>query len=162
MKRLAQMTPTDIDYKTFDGMHCRCLWTSLTDTWQCPSCKRTKREIMRWGKRRGSNRTTYGPIGWKGVVVHHHDHGQRWSWSTIICGDCNAVDGFVKSKLRLPTDWSYTAQEIGQFAKMKINGAYESINYDIAKDIFDRANRANNGKNTYRNNEDFNACGDWA
>jgi hypothetical protein len=129
--------PTDSEYLSFDGMHCRLLWKELSQEWRCPSCSRTKRELMRWGRRCGSNARIYGPIGWMIALHRHHDHGQRWHREVIICGGCNTADGTAKRELRLPDDWSFTAEEIGRFVTASPNGGMSHIDLNIAKAIYD-------------------------
>lgn len=71
--------PTDSEYANFDGMHCSDLWRTLSNDWRCHSCRRSKRELMRWGTREGSHARLYGPVGWKIGLHRHHDYGKRWS-----------------------------------------------------------------------------------
>src|SRR5262249_12072335 len=98
--------PTDAEYNAYDGMHCYSLWRSLPEEWRCPSCGRSKREILQWGERKGSNAAKYGRIGWKAGLHLHHDHapcdgsdflGEHGRFpATIICGACNTADARAK------------------------------------------------------------------
>ena len=74
MSKVRYRQPTDAEYRGYDGMHCRWMWRALPDDWRCPCCRRTKRGLMCWGRRKGSNAVRYGPIGWKTAIVKHHDH----------------------------------------------------------------------------------------
>jgi hypothetical protein len=64
--------PTDAEYAAYDGMHCRTLWRETPESWRCPACGRSKRQILIWGKRVGSNAANYGPIGFKAGLHKHH------------------------------------------------------------------------------------------
>lgn len=135
-------TPTIEDYEKYDGMHCNRLWPTLSDEWRCPCCGRTKFELLRWGKRVGSNAVIYGEVGWMAALHKHHNHGYqiRWSDQVLICGSCNNVDGTAKRVLHLPEHWSFSASEISQFVKTPPHGK-AVIDYTKAEDIYN--NRAN-------------------
>jgi len=73
--------PSDHEYLEYDGAHCTVIWKSLNDNWKCPSCKRTKREIMRWTKRSSSGRTFWG---WIAGFTEHHDHSDCLRFNNTI------------------------------------------------------------------------------
>jgi hypothetical protein len=122
--------PTREDYLAYDGAHCKALWASVTESWRCPGCHRSKFEILRWTRRTphslAADRTPYWD--WLGVLHRHHDHGAepyvlgvgsvpvtpRFP-ETIMCDECNGADGRAKRQLGLPADWSFSPGEIERF-----------------------------------------------
>ena len=128
--------PTELEYLAFDGMHCSVIWADTPRHWRCPSCRRSKLELMRWGKRTGNNAHAYGPVGWKAALHRHHDHGDRWTGEIVICGDCNSADGTAKRLLQLPRQWSFRADEIGQFVTVVPNGGIAKIDLEVALAIY--------------------------
>ncbi len=128
--------PSEAEYSAFDGGRFRKTWFSLSPEWRCPVCGRSKKELMRWGRRKGINGVLYGFEGWRCSFHVHHDHGDRWKERVLICGDCNAADGMAKRLLKLPSEWSFSADELREFVKCEPNGTIESIDLDIAMDIF--------------------------
>ena len=130
--------PTDAEYEAYDGMHCWQLWRQTSDAWRCPVCDRTKRQIMRWGKRVGSNARIYGPVGWKCGLHSHHDHGTRWRGSVLICGGCNSADGAAKRMLGVAYEFSFSVDELARFVTAKINGPCV-IDYEVARRVLRRA-----------------------
>jgi len=143
-------TPTDADYASFDGMHCGGLWASLSHTWACPSCGRTKRQLMRWGEIGGETmRKMYGPINWKINMARHYDEGRRGFGDTVLCGECRWAQNSVKTKFSLPQLWNFSPAEIGSFTKTIVNGAIEKIDYEKAHSIYlDESRRRNQGLNS--------------
>jgi ssDNA-binding Zn-finger/Zn-ribbon topoisomerase 1 len=150
--------PTREDYEAFDGAHCDKLWRELGEGWRCPACDRTKFEVMRWTRRR--RRTNSGPnapyihfMGWLAAFHRHHDHQGdfdrgimlegEWIHSpsrrfeeTVICDQCNTVDGFVKRRLGLPADWSYSPEEIRRFVTATPHGNHV-VDFVEARRIYD-------------------------
>jgi hypothetical protein len=98
--------PTDTEYSEFTGLHCFAIWGRLSDRWRCPSCLRTKREVMKWGERRKGNVQRFGRLGWLVSLNEHHDHGvyltgrERFP-RKIVCGGCNVLDSRVKKGIGL-------------------------------------------------------------
>lgn len=134
-------TPSDKEYRSYDGGHCKHLWHDLSEEWQCPGCNRSKREILRW-RERNVNGNTFN--GWIAPLCKHHDHSSLDRFhETVICGDCNSVDGAIKRKLRLPESWSFSPNEIRQFitpiANAKHTDKARSLKYKVAASIFDRS-----------------------
>ena len=135
--------PTDEEYFQYDGMHCRLIWVSLSHDWRCPVCDRTKRELLVWGKREGSNARQYGPIGFKCGIHKHHDHGADYGLGrfpiTYICGACNNLDARLKRKLKCPEEFSFSPIELRQCLKsVRANDLIgpEDIDFDAAQQIF--------------------------
>ena len=110
---------------------------NLPEDWMCPSCGRKKREIMRW-KLRGKKDKRY--VGWVAEIHLHHDHGEDFGrdprFEPIkICSQCNAADGHMKTKLKLPKDFSFSPCEISRFISATANG-WHDYDYEKAKKIF--------------------------
>jgi len=109
--------PTIEDYREFDGGYSPAIWAVLWDEWRCPSCDRTKFQIMRWTKRFPAGRNGGHYMGWQAAFAVHHDHGSdRFGFGAdgmflprgperfekaIICDHCNGADGAAKRKLDL-------------------------------------------------------------
>jgi hypothetical protein len=136
--------PTDTEYAAYDGMHCHSLWRQLPEGWRCPVCGRSKRGILIWGVRKGSNAAKYGPIGWKAAVHKHHDHGPlngcdfggdhgRFR-AVVICGACNAADGNIKARLGLPASFSFSPAELRRIIRATDN-APPQIQWEIVTEI---------------------------
>ena len=143
--------PTDEDYRSYDGAHTAHKWNERSDAWRCPACKRSKREIMRQTRRRQP--TTPGNYeyfyGWMAGLHGHHDHGCpqqkprvnhgdccRFE-KTVICDQCNSVDGAAKTKLGLPSNFSFSPEEIGGFISATPHGRHV-IDFEAALAIFER------------------------
>lgn len=129
--------PTDREYLAYDGMHCSFLWRNLPEDWQCPCCLRTKRGILQWGKRKGSNAERYGPVGWKAGVHRHHDHSGHRFKETVICGGCNTADAQAKKIVGAPKNFSFSPAELRQFISATDNGPVK-IAVDVAITIYGR------------------------
>ncbi|PWD57737.1 hypothetical protein DF211_20550 [Pectobacterium parmentieri] len=54
---------------------------------------------------------------------------------TLICGQCNSVDGTVKRMLKLPKHFSFSPQEMQIFIKAVPHGKHE-IDYERAFELF--------------------------
>lgn len=110
--------PTEEEYAAYDGMHCNRKWKILDHGWQCPVCDRTKRQILQWGKRVGSNAVRYGDIGWKAGIHTHHDHGEEMGRgrfpATLICGACNYLDARLKRRVGITCEFSFSPSEMRQ------------------------------------------------
>jgi hypothetical protein len=127
--------PTDAEYAAYDGMHCNWLWRATPEDWVCPGCGRSKRQILVWGTRKGSNARVYGPVGWKTALHKHHDHGPRDGRdfngalgrfpAEIICGARNAVDGNIKAILKLPVSFSFSPAEIRRLIRAANNAPHQ-------------------------------------
>ncbi len=117
--------PTELEYRKFDGGRYKELWFMLDENWKCPVCQRTKKELMRWKKNK-----------WVCSFHQHHDHGNRWKGTILICNDCNSADGIIKRMLKLPKNWSFSVDELQEIVKCEPNGTIESVDLDTAFDIF--------------------------
>jgi hypothetical protein len=134
--------PTAAEIAAFDGMHCASMYReAVAAKWRCPSCERSAHELIRWSEIRGPGmRRRYGDefgMGWTITMARHHCHAGRRFETTLICGDCNAADGAVKRKLKLPSDWSFTPEEIGQFVRVDCYSGRTCIDFDKAQQIYD-------------------------
>ncbi len=140
--RLDVLVPSDADYAAYDGMHCSVVWRNTSNTWRCPGCGRTKREIMRYGKRGGSNVRVYGPIGWLGGLHRHCDLNEdckrdlRFS-ETLMCDQCSIASAIAKRRLGLPKCWSYSPDEIKKFVRLRPHKSKIEIDLQVAKTIFE-------------------------
>lgn len=147
--------------ESFDakGVDANKWWVMTPVDWVCPSCKRTKPNIVRKNKH-----------GYLIALLHeHHDHMRdlvkkrfeelsssrdivvadklsekfalRTSYAisaydnTIICSDCNEADKNAKRIVGTHRDFSYSPNEIGQFIISRSNKEHE-INSDIATKIW--------------------------
>ncbi|WP_310440008.1 hypothetical protein [Sulfuricurvum sp.] len=133
--------PTYEDFYNYNGLHCHRLWEELDDGWICPSCKRSKYQIMRWAKRNPKSPSAF--YDWVACLHRHHDHAQgimntnkgRFS-ETIICDQCNSADGVAKRKLNLPKNFSFSPEEISFFVIAIPHGKHK-VDTAIAKIIYD-------------------------
>jgi hypothetical protein len=135
--------PTDVEYAAYDGMHCHGLWRTTPESWRCPCCNRSKRGILQWGQRVGSNAKTYGPVGWKAGLHKHHDHGSyRRFPQTLICGACNAADGRAKRSLGLSADFSFSPSELRQMISAADNQPV-IVDLNMARQIYETGRYSN-------------------
>ena len=112
--------PTEQDYKNYKGAHTPILWNQLNESWICPSCKRTKFQILRWSKRytNKSNNGVYlsSYMGFIAPLHKHHDHSEHKRFNEIIiCDQCNSADGIAKKYLKIQSQFSFSPREISQF-----------------------------------------------
>lgn len=138
--------PTQAELVAFTGMHCARLYQeAVRSAWQCLSCGRSARELVRWTEIRGQSwRARYGDedgMGFTVTLARHHCHGAGRFAEALICGDCNAADGAAKRRLRLPAAWSFSPTEIGRFVKVVPHSGATRIDYDQARRIYDDAIR---------------------
>lgn len=139
--------PTWEEYIAFDGAHCKNIYRSLANDWQCPGCVRTKYQILRWTIIFPKIPSARRP-GWAGGYHSHHDHsGDKYMWTgrpvwfsprfepTIICEQCNSADANAKRKLELPSDFSFAPWEIRQFVLAHPHGKH-LIDYPVALSIY--------------------------
>lgn len=141
--------PTDKDFLDYKGLHCFRLWAEVGDNYVCPSCKRNKFQILRWTTRDPNKSNAFKD--WVAVLHRHHDHSQGLMCKnparfpeTVICDQCNTVDGVVKRKLNLPKEFSFSPQEIGRFV-MTIPHGKHKIDFEMAKAIY----TGNTGQNKH-------------
>lgn len=131
--------PTFEEFSQYDGAHCRKLWLEVGDNWICPACNRNKFQIFRWTTRFPHKPNPFK--GWMAGLNSHHDHsldfrvtGARFP-DTIICDQCNIVEGGVKRRLKIPEDFSFSPQEMALFIAATPHGNHK-IDYDLARSIF--------------------------
>jgi len=129
--------PTDDEYKAYDGAHCARLWESLSETWRCPGCLRSKREIMRWTKRkaRPDLGITKDYFGWMAGLHRPYDLSYSQFSETVICDHCNMAGGSAKRKLGLPENFSFSPAEIRRFVKPKPHQGH-TIEIELALQIY--------------------------
>lgn len=132
--------PTYENYYNHDGLHYKKLWKSTSEDWTCPACGRSKFQIMKWTRRFPNKPEKL--MGWVAALHRHHDHsvgllesGVRRFPETIICGQCNATDGVVKKKLKLPSKFSFSPLEMRSFIQATPHDSHK-IDYDIALTIY--------------------------
>lgn len=134
--------PTQDDYLKFDGGGCHKIWQATTEDWRCPSCERSKFEILRWTRRQANSRREAG-MDWYAALHWHHDHvqgknvdvGNGRFKKTLICDHCNSADGAAKKKLKLPSKFSFSPQEIRLFIQATPHEKH-SIDLDKAKEVY--------------------------
>lgn len=147
---LSRRIPTWEECLAFDGAHCRQLYAMVGALWRCPSCNRSRFELLRWTMLYPKRPNRHE--GWAVGLHTHHDHGTDRSSSqlapgalrrvssftpTVICEQCNSADGTVKKRLCLPTNFTFAPWEIGQFVRATPHGKH-LISYDIAQAIFNQ------------------------
>jgi hypothetical protein len=139
--------PTLDDLAAYDGAHTFKLWRSLPSDWLCPSCKRTRYQLLTWTKAlTPSTRRLRGEVNWLAAIHGHHDHGshggrQRRFPFTLICQECNATDGKAKRMLGLPPDFSFSPEELGMFVVGRPHAGV-TADFTIARQIYDRLSRS--------------------
>lgn len=146
-KQKVVRVPTDEEFAAYDGMHCAVIWRMLPADWKCPVCDRSKREILIWGERKGSNAVEYGEIGFKAGIDAHHDHGDIFGSGVLgrfkrthICGACNNLDARLKKKVGAICDFSFSPEELRScFLSVKPNQGIDAkgIDFGKAKTIYD-------------------------
>jgi rubredoxin len=136
-------------------------WALAEPRWRCPSCGRAKSEIFRLSKRGvllaklelhhdhmrdevwpraeqifGMNWRETAVPGATDVLDPIEDLVSRFH-EALICSECNAADGKVKTRFRTEIDprFTFTAQEIGRFVKGRPHAEHE-IDYDVAFSIW--------------------------
>lgn len=133
---------TDKEYEAFDGGHCKRLWKETPEYWRCPSCLRTKRELMVWGRPKHKHWPDPNPPKWKVSLCGHHDHGgqrcgvERFK-ETQICGQCNGLDPRLKEALKIRGEFSFSPQEMSWILKHPVepncNIKREQIDFEVAE-----------------------------
>ena len=135
--------PTDEDYQSYDGAHCRNLWKKVDDSWRCPGCGRAKREIMRWTRRKPKPQSgIHEPDwGWMAGLHARRDHtGEQSSGigrfhETIICDHCTSAATSAKKRLGLPKEFSFAPCEIRSFVTATPHGPHK-IDLDRAREEY--------------------------
>lgn len=132
--------PSLEDFAAYRGAHCHQLWARVGPDWTCPSCRRSKFEILRWTMR--FPRTVNRFEDWMAGLHEHHDHARSWTGvgkarfvPTILCDQCNAADGAAKRRLKLPENFSFSPSEIGGFVVATPHGKH-AIDYGLAASIY--------------------------
>ena len=144
--------PSEADYRAYDGAHCFNLWRNLPDSWRCPSCSRSKFELLRWTTRRFRQGVGACPpfSDWFAGLHAHHDHAADYGNpaarfpETVICDQCNVAEGRAKRKLGLPLSFSFSPVEIAQFV-VAFPHRCHAIDLAIARRIFGQLRRSARG-----------------
>jgi hypothetical protein len=97
-------------------------------------------QLIRWTEIRGAFRIPpyadeFG-MGFTTSIVDHHCHGDGRFPITRICGDCNRADGEAKRELRLPTDWSYSPEELSLFVTAYPHSGETIIDFQMAYGLY--------------------------
>ncbi len=138
---MVKRIPTVEEYETYRGGHTPQLWAACNDDWHCLSCKRSKFEIMRWITRYADENGKCTPYkGWGGFLHTHHDHGSYKRFQdTVICDQCNSLDGRAKKILGIDEDFSFSPLEIAAFARSQPHGQHK-LKIEIARMAYQRYN----------------------
>jgi len=136
--------PTAAELAAFTGMHCKNLYMpAVASGWACPSCRRSAEELVRWTEIKGPSwRARYADehgMGFTVTMTNHNCHGRGRFAETLICGDCNSADGAAKRKLKLPSSWSFSPEEIGQFVIVAAYSGATKIDYNRALALYEAA-----------------------
>jgi hypothetical protein len=110
--------------------------------------RRSKRQLLIWGRRKGSNAANYGPIGFKAGLHKHHGHGSSFGdcdfqgpgarfRTTVICGACNTADAIAKCNVGAPDNFSFSPEEIRRFVIARDNDGHR-IDFARAREIYRR------------------------
>jgi hypothetical protein len=141
-RRSARPIPTQEDFGAYRGAHTRKIWASLPQHWQCPSCGRTRFQLLTWTKARtDSSRRAFGNYHWLAAIHEHHDHcSESGSYlprfaRVFICSDCNSADGAVKRRFKLPVDFSFSPEELSKFVIGHPHDGVE-IDFEAAKNLY--------------------------
>ena len=134
------------EYLSFDGSHWQRIYKRLSKNCLCPSCWRTKFEILRWTI--FQHKPESRPPSWAGGYHEHHDHAcdryfsPRGSSScsprfapSVVYEHYNSVSSSAKRKLKLPVDFSFSPTEIRQFVSAYAHGKH-LVNYQITNAIY--------------------------
>lgn len=156
-----------------DRLNLNAAWANTPPSWKCPSCQRTKPQIARKSSSgvllcqleshhdhlndaaaqifREHNpptedrRTNVQQDQAKYAILTLTERFQP----TIICLDCNLVEGKVKSALGLPPHFSFSPQEIADFVRPHDNRVHEydencaqTIWSQVSSDVTERLNFA--------------------
>lgn len=126
--------PTQQDIASYISTNPDSKWTKLPEGWRCPSCDRSKIELVRWVPNSDGGK-------WGDFAIHlHHDHASKDSATdrfpeTEVCLQCNAADGRVKRLYGFPKNFSFSAEEISRFVRGVPHGLHV-IDYDKAGAIY--------------------------
>ncbi|SRR5712692_4808466 len=142
-RRSARPIPTREDFEAYRGAHTHKIWASLPRHWQCPSCGRTRFQLLTWTKSlTDSSRRVFGDYHWLAAIHEHHDHRSENGYylprfaPAFICGNCNSADGAVKRRFKLPVDFSFSPQELSKFVVGHPHDGVE-IDFEAAKSLYD-------------------------
>ena len=132
--------PTLENYQNYTGHHCHKIWAEVGPYFICPGCGRNKFQLLRWTIRNPGKPSSFKD--WVAILHRHHDHsGDLFNPSTgrfpvtIVCGQCNASDGSVKRRLKLPRNFSFSAYEISHFIQATPHAAHK-IDFEVARRIY--------------------------
>ncbi len=142
-RRSARRIPSQEDFEAYRGAHTHKIWASLPRNWQCPSCGRTRFQLLTWTKSlTDSSRRAFGDYHWLAAIHEHHDHcSENGAYPprfarAHICSDRNSAEGVVKRRLKLPPDFSFSPQELSEFVVGYPHGGVD-IDYEAAKKLYE-------------------------
>jgi hypothetical protein len=139
--------PTVEEFAAYTGGHTHKLWRSLHPGWVCPSCQRSRYEVLTWTKRKRDK--TVVPVRivedyhWLVAICPHHDHRADGTTHpprfprTLVCGDCNTAEGQMVKKLGLTGNFSFSPEEMRLFITGKPHGRVVA-DHIRAKAIYER------------------------
>ena len=129
------ITPTPDDIAAFNmAMAKRTArqnqWNKLPDSWTCPSCHRSKFQIIRYV---GCDNSSCCHNGWCAQINAYFCQRFPMTW---ICCDCRLANGIVKWKLQLDPQWNFSPSEMRHFVKIAPHSGDAEIDYDVAREIY--------------------------
>jgi hypothetical protein len=143
LPRRSPRIPTQEDFEAYRGAHTHKIWASLPRHWRCPSCGRTRFQLLTWTKSlTGSSKRAFGDYHWLAAIHEHHDHrSENGAYAprfarAYICSDCNSADGVVKRRLKLLPDFSFSPQELSRFVVGHPHCGVE-IYFEAAKNLYE-------------------------
>jgi hypothetical protein len=137
------LIPTAEDLSAYTGAHTPKLWRSLPLDWVCPSCRRSRYELLTWTRTRtDSARRLHGEYHWLVAIHPHHDHrsddGRHVSRfpRTPICGDCNTAEGRTVKRMGLTGKFSFSPEELSRFISGRPHAGVVA-DFVLAKAVYD-------------------------
>lgn len=145
-----------------DGAHLNRWWVMTPTDWVCPSCKRTKSEIVRPNKNnflicqlhehhdhmKDIVKSLFETISIKQKNIVADKFSEKFAIkvafslsaydNTVICFDCNKADADAKRIVRAHKYFSFSPTEIGLFVKASSNKEHQ-IDEIIAKNVWENA-----------------------
>jgi hypothetical protein len=99
--------------------------------------------LLTWTKSlTDSAKRAFGDYHWLASIHGHHDHrSENGAYPprfarAYVCGDCNSADGAVKRRFKLPTDFSFSPEELSKFVIGYPHVGVE-IDFEAAKKLYD-------------------------
>lgn len=150
-----------VEFHGASGLDLNNNWAMIHQDWSCPVCRRSKWDILRLSKRNillAKLELHHDHITDQITKVVADLHGEDWRENflkdspamldkieelirrfdlSLICSECNAADGKVKTKFKdiIDSSFSFTAFEISKFINSKPHGDHK-IDYDSALELW--------------------------